>query len=172
MPEPIPVAWQSPIMPRSPSALSRHMGSGLLGLALGLAIAVPGVLWYKGRIDPLALAGLTTVDLGLAIAAPSSTAAVKVQGPVADVRRTIVAPVDVVRSSSPSAAPGEKVASAPSASWSPTAVPAPITAPREEPAAAPVAVLKPVPVEIVTSVAPPRRRRSSRKWRCLTMHDD
>ena len=154
MPEPIPVAWQSPIMPRSPSVLSRHMGSGLLGLALGLAITVPGVLWYKGRFDPMALAGLSAADLGLAIAAPSGGMAVKVQQPVVDVRRTAVAPIDVVRSVVPSAAPGERLASAPSAS-SPTQSVPPAAMPREEPAAAPVAVLKPAPVDVVTSVAPP-----------------
>jgi hypothetical protein len=155
MPEPIPVAWQSPIMPRSPSVLSRHMGSGLLGLALGLAITVPGVLWYKGRFDPMALAGLSAADLGLAIAAPSGGMAVKVQQPVVDVRRTAVAPIDVVRSVVPSAAPGETLASAPSASSPTQSVPPPAAMPREEPAAAPVAVLKPTPVDVVTSVASP-----------------
>lgn len=158
MPEPIPVAWQSPIMPRSPSVLSRHMGSGLFGLALGLAIAVPGVLWYKGRFDPMALAGLSAADLGLAIAAPSGGMAVKVQEPVVDVRRTVVAPIDVVRSVVPSAAPGERLASAPNASSPPQShspSPLPAATPREEVVAAPVAVLKPAPVEVVTSVAPP-----------------
>jgi hypothetical protein len=147
MPEPIPVAWQSPIMPRSPSALSRHVGSGLLGLALGLAITVPSVLWYKGRFDPMALAGLTAADLGLAIAAPSGTAAVKAQEPAVDVRRAVVAVV-------PSAAPGDTLESTPSVSTPPKATPPPIVAPREEPAVPPVAVLKPAPVEVVAPVAP------------------
>jgi hypothetical protein len=156
MPEPIPVAWQSPIMPRSPSALSRHMGSGLLGLALGLAITVPGVLWYKGRFDPMALAGLSAADLGLAIAAPSGGVAAKAPEPVVDVRRTVVAPIDVVRSVVPSAAPGQTLASAPSAPSAPQSAPPPPAAmPREEPSPAPVAVLKPAPMEVVTSVAPP-----------------
>ncbi len=146
MPEPIPVAWQSPIMPRSPSALSRHMGGALLGLVLGLAIAVPGVLWYKGRFDPMALAGLTAADLGLAVAAPSNVAAVKEREPVAEVRRTVVAPV----------APVDVVGSiVPSASSQPRAAPTPIAVPREEPAKVPVAELKPVPVEIINPVVPP-----------------
>lgn len=155
MPEPIPVAWQSPVMPRPPSALSRHMGSGLLGLALGLVIAVPGVLWYKGRIDPLALAGFTAGDLGLAVAAPSSSAAVKIREPVTDVPRTVAVRVDDVRPVVPSAAPAEKAASTPSESSRTAVASAPAEAKREEPAAAPVAVLKPAPVEVITSVAPP-----------------
>jgi hypothetical protein len=155
MPEPIPVAWQSPVMPRSPSALSRHMGSGLLGLALGLVIAVPGVLWYKGRIDPLALAGFTTGDLGLAVAAPSSTAAVKIREPVTDVQRAVAAPADDARPGVPGAAVGEKVASVPSDTFATTAAPAPAEARREEPAAVPAPILKPAPVEVITSVAPP-----------------
>jgi hypothetical protein len=156
MPEPIPVAWQSPVMPRSPSALSRHMGSGLMGLALGLVIAVPGVLWYKGRIDPLALAGFTAGDLGLAVAAPSSTAAVKIREPVTDVQRTVAVRVEDARPVAPSApAEREKVASAPSDTTSMTVTPAPAEAKRDEPAPAPVAVLKPAPVEVITSVAPP-----------------
>jgi hypothetical protein len=158
MPEPIPVGWQSPIMPRSASALSRHAGSALLGLVLGLAIAVPGVLWYKGRIDPLAFAGLSSSDLGLAVAAPSAGTAVKVQEPVVVVRRTTVAPVEVVRPVEPSAATGENVASASSKSSPPNVAPAPpkppVAVPREETAAAPVAVLKPVPVEVVAPAAP------------------
>jgi hypothetical protein len=158
MPEPIPIAWQSPIMPRSPSALSRHMGSALLGLVFGLAVAVPGVLWYKGRIDPLAFAGLSASDLGLAVAAPSGGTAVKVYEPVVVVRRTTVAPVEVVRSVEPIAATGENVASAPSDLSPPSAAPTPptppVTVPREEPAAAPVAALKPVPVEVAPAAAP------------------
>jgi len=154
MPEPIPAAWQSPIMPRSPSALSRHMGSALLGLVLGLAIAVPGVLWYKGRFDPMALAGLTASDLGLAVAAPSSVAAVKEREPVAEVRRTVVAPVDVARTVEPTAATSEQVATAPSALSPPSAAPSAIVETREAPAVAPVAVLKPVPVEIINPVVP------------------
>ena len=159
MPEPIPVGWQSPIMPRSASALSRHAGSALLGLVLGLAIAVPGVLWYKGRIDPLAFAGLSSSDLGLAVAAPSAGTAVKVHEPVVVVRRTTVAPVEVVRPVEPNAATGENVASAPSVSSPPSAAPAPptppVSVPREEPAAPPVAVLKPAPVEAVAPKPPP-----------------
>ena len=155
MPEPIPVAWQSPVMPRSPSALSRHMGSALLGLVLGLAITVPGVLWYKGRFDPMALAGLTAADLGLAVAAPSGAAAVREREAVAEVRRTVVAPVDVVRSVGPSVAPAETLASAPVPSSPPRAETPPIAMPREGPAMAPVAVAKPVPVEIINPVAPP-----------------
>lgn len=156
MPQPIPVAWQSPVMPRSPSALSRHMGSGLLGLALGLAITVPGVLWYKGRIDPMAMVGLSASDLGLAVAAPSKPPVVEERQAVAEVRRTVVAPVDVVRSVVPSAATSEKVEPVATASAPPSPPPAPVVVPREEPAPAPVAVLKPVPSEIVTSIAPPQ----------------
>ena len=158
MPEPIPVAWQSPIMPRSPSALSRHTGSALLGLVLGLAVAVPGVLWYKGRIDPIAFAGLSASDLGLAVAAPSAGTTVKVHEPVVVVRRTTVAPVEVARPVEPIAETAEKVASAPSESSPPSAAPAPptppVTMPREEPVAAPAVVLTPVPVEVVAPVAP------------------
>jgi hypothetical protein len=160
MPEPIPVAWQSPIMPRSPSALSRHAGSALLGLVLGLAVAVPGVLWYKGRIDPVAFAGLSASDLGLAVAAPSAGNAIKVNEPVVVVRRSMVAPVEVARSIEPSAATGERIASAPSESSPQRAAPTPappvppVTVPREETAAAPVVVLKPVPVEVIAPVAP------------------
>jgi hypothetical protein len=156
MPEPIPVAWQSPVMPRSPSMLSRHMGSGVLGLALGLAIAVPGVLWYKGRFDPMALAGLSAADLGLAIAAPSGGMAAKSPEPVVDVRRTVVAPIDVVPTVAPSAAPVQTLASAPATSAPLQSSEPPVTTtPRQETVAAPVAVLQPAPMEVVTSVAPP-----------------
>ena len=156
MPEPIPVAWQSPVMPRSPSMLYRHMGSGVLGLALGLAIAVPGVLWYKGRFDPMALAGLSAADLGLAIAAPSGGMAAKSPEPVVDVRRTVVAPIDVVPTVAPSAAPVQTLASAPATSAPLQSSEPPVTTtPRQETVAAPVAVLQPAPMEVVTSVAPP-----------------
>lgn len=168
MPQPIPASWQSPVMPRSPSALARHVTGGLLGLAVGLAIAVPGVLWYKGRIDPLALVGLTASDLGLAIAAPSDTSASKARAPAVETKRTAVAPVDVVRGPVPSVAttprevPAVNVASVPREApvLTPAPMPAPIVsvspppkteAPRVETPPPAAAVVKPAPVE----VAPP-----------------
>lgn len=156
MPEPIPVGWQSPVMPRSPSALSRHMGSGIMGLALGLAITVPGVLWYKGRIDPMAMVGLSAADLGLAVAAPSTRPAVEERQAVAEVRRTVVTPVEAERAVTPSAASEERVAAVQAAPAPASEPPPPAAAPREEAAQVPVTVLRPAPVEIVTTIAPPQ----------------
>lgn len=165
MPEPIPTSWQSPIMPEPPSALLRHLTSGVLGLTIGLAIAVPGVLWYKGRIDPLAMAGFSAADLGRAFAAPSGGAGTKTREQAIDVPRAATVKVDIAASPAPSDPPLQKVVAAPSppppARTEPvsraTPAPPPLAVPRYEPTPAPVVAARPAPVEIVTTVpvAPP-----------------
>ncbi len=172
MPEPIPTSWQSPIMPEPPSAVMRHVGSGLLGLTIGLAIAVPGVLWYKGRIDPLALAGITAADLGRAFASSSGTSNIKARDPAIDAPRAAtvkvdIAPLAVKPVPERNEVPPQRIAVAPSAPppvrtesvarVAPAPAPSPLPVPRYEPTPAPIVAAKPPPVEIITTtpVAPP-----------------
>ena len=103
MPEPMPISWLSPVKPQPPSVIVRNLSSGALGLAVGLTLAVPLVLWQKGRIDPVgAVAGIAS-NFGFAAAAPATTAtaAIEVRAPVAEtpraVPRTLTVPVETVR---------------------------------------------------------------------------
>jgi hypothetical protein len=165
MPEPIPTSWQSPVMPEPPSAVMRHVSGGLMGLTLGLVIAVPGVLWYKGRIDPLAYVGMTAADLGRAVAAPSMMPGMKHREPVvAETPRAATAKVDVVPPAPPVEAPPQKVASVPVSApqtatspapyVAPAPAPPPLVVPRYETSPSPLTMVKPVPVEIITTTAP------------------
>lgn len=143
MPEPMPTAWLSPVRPQPPSALLRHVSGGLLGLTLGLTIAVPTVLWHKGRLDPLAFVGLTASDLGMAIAAPTMTTSVRAREPVVEAPRaaTVTVPVDVVRPSAP-----------------PVVASIPETPPvRGNQTASSMVVLQPPPVEVVPPKPEPPR---------------
>jgi len=158
MPEPMPTSWLSPVKPQPPSALMRQLGSGLLGLTLGLALTVPAVLWHKGRIDPLIVLGWTAADLGLAIAAPASTASAKAREAstgvpgtlLADTPRAASITVDIARSPIP-AEPA-----APSASV--TAVAAVTdSAPRDNPSAGTMVVLQPPPVYVAPPTPEPPR---------------
>lgn len=176
MPEPIPTSWQSPIMPDPPSAALRHLTGGVLGLAFGLAIAVPGVLWYKGRIDPVAMTGISVADLGRAFASTAGIASHKVRDAVTDAPRAALVKVDVAPmpvTSAPATpapvmpmtreTPPQQVAAAPViappartepvARVAPAPAPPPIAVPRYEPAPSPVVVAKPAPVEVI--VPPP-----------------
>lgn len=136
MPEPMPASWLSPIKPQPPSAILRHITGAALGLSVGLALAVPLVLWQKGRIDPVGSVIQVAANFGLAVAAPSTSASVVTEArkPVAVMPRTAPPPATV------------------------TTVPGTIMVPvevarqeRQEPAAATassaVAVLQPVAVE-------------------------
>jgi hypothetical protein len=161
MPEPIPTSWQSPIMPDPPSAVMRHLTSGVLGLAIGLAIAVPGVLWYKGRIDPLALAGITAADLGRAFASSGSAnfkaRDAAVESPRAAMVKVDIAPVPEKVSPARSETVPQNVAAAPTAPVARvTPTPPPLAVPRYEPTPTPVTVARPTPSDIVTTtpVAP------------------
>src|SRR5690606_26051999 len=99
MPEPIPTSWQSPVMPEPPSAVMRHMGSRLLGLPVGLAIVVPGVLWHKGRIDPQTFIEVTMADLGRAFASTSGAGAINGRRAEADAPRAAIVRVEEIRPS-------------------------------------------------------------------------
>jgi len=125
MPEPMPISWLSPFKPQPPSAMLRHLSGAALGLTVGLAIAVPAVLWQKGRIDPMGSATNIAANFGLAAAAPTAAVVVEVvRGPDIEASRTL-----------------------------PRTVKVPIEAVRPaEPASASVAVLKPVPVEVPPAV--------------------
>ncbi len=124
MPEPMPISWLSPVRPQPPSALVRHLSSAALGLTVGLAIAVPAVLWQKGRIDPVRSVANIAANFGLASAAPTAAVVTQVREPAAAAEvprvtpRTVLAPVEVGRPA----------------------------APEQATSAAAVAVLKPVPV--------------------------
>jgi hypothetical protein len=139
MPEPMPSAWLSPVKPAPPSTFLRHLGGVLMGLTVGLAIAVPGVLWHKGRIDPLAMIGMATSELGIAVAAPVA-ATVKVAAPVAEAPpRVARVPVEVARDATPVIAP-------PSTPTKVATAPEPIS--RATPTASTMVVLQPAPVEV------------------------
>jgi hypothetical protein len=101
MPEPMPISWLSPVRPQPPSAIVRHLSSAALGLTVGLAIAVPAVLWQKGRIDPVRSVANIAANFGLAAAAPTAAVVTEVREPAAEVPRvmprTVTVPVEVVR---------------------------------------------------------------------------
>lgn len=73
MPEPMPASWLSPVQPQPPSAVMRHLSSAALGLTVGLVLAVPAVLWQKGRIDPMASFAHVAANFGLAAASPKAS---------------------------------------------------------------------------------------------------
>jgi hypothetical protein len=121
MPEPMPISWLSPFKPQPPSAILRHLSGAALGLTVGLAIAVPAVLWQKGRIDPLGSVSNIAANFGLATAAPTAAVVAEVaRGPDVELSRVI-----------------PRTATVPIEAVSPA-----------EPASASVAALKPAPVEV------------------------
>ncbi|MFN3744601.1 MAG: hypothetical protein ACK4TL_07850 [Hyphomicrobiaceae bacterium] len=128
MPEPMPLSWLSPVRPQPPSALVRHLGSAALGLTVGLAIAVPAVLWQKGRIDPVRSVANVAANFGLASAAPTAAVVTEVReaAPAAEAprvtRRAVVAPVEVARP----AVKEQATASAAVAVLKPAPVPPPV----------------------------------------------
>lgn len=135
MPEPMPISWLSPVKPQPPSALIRHVTGAVLGLTVGLTIAVPAVLWQKGRIDPVGSIAQIAANFGLAEAAPKAVVMTEVREPA--VREPAV---EVVRAVPHSVAPAEIAR--------PTSVPASVIVsvpPASEPAS--VAALKPAVVE-------------------------
>lgn len=167
MPEPIPTSWQSPTIPEPPSAVMRHLTSGFMGLTLGLALAVPGVLWYKGRIDPLALAGITAADLGRAFASPSGTSSHKSRDTAVESPRAALVKVDIApvpdkmlpekSERSPHLVAAAPPVFAPARTEAVTPAPPPLAVPRYEPTPGPVAAAKPAPIDVITTapVAPP-----------------
>lgn len=108
MPEPMPISWLSPVKPQPTSAMIRHLSGAALGLTVGLAIAVPAVLWQKGRIDPIGSLANIAANFGLAEAAPKAApkAAVmtEMRAPAVEVvravPRSVAAPVEVTRPAS------------------------------------------------------------------------
>lgn len=141
MPEPMPISWLSPVKPQPPSALLRHVTGAALGLTVGLAIAVPAVLWQKGRIDPVGSIVEIAANFGLAEAATKAAVMTEVREPAA--REPAV---EVVRAVPRSVAPAEVAR--------PTSVPASVIVsvpPAAEPAS--VAALKPAVVEAVPAQA-------------------
>ena len=121
MPEPMPISWLSPVTPKPQGVLLRHVGGGALGLAMGLALLVPIVLWQKGRIDPAGSATRIATTFGLAAAAPPAAPEAVRRETSTGVPRTVKVPVEVIN-------------------------PVPTA-----PVSASVAVIKPVPVEVVTA---------------------
>ena len=99
MPEPMPISWLSPVKPQPPNAIMRHLSGAALGLTVGLAIAVPAVLWQKGRIDPIGSLSHIAANFGLAEAAPKASSMTKVRAPAVEVvravPRSVEAPVTV-----------------------------------------------------------------------------
>jgi hypothetical protein len=141
MPEPMPISWLSPVKPQPPSAVLRHLSGAALGLTVGLALAVPAVLWQKGRIDPVASIAEIAANFGLAEAAPNDV-------PKATVMTEMRAPaVEVVRAVPRSVAAATEMTRPASVIVS---VP-----PAAEPAS--VAALKPAVVETVPAPAKPTR---------------
>jgi hypothetical protein len=59
------------------------MTGAALGLTVGLAIAVPAVLWQKGRIDPVGSLAQIAANFGLAEAAPKAAVMTEVREPAA-----------------------------------------------------------------------------------------
>lgn len=109
MPEPMPISWLSPVKPQPPSAMLRHLTGAALGLTVGLAIAVPVVLWQKGRIDPVGSIAEIAANFGLAEAAPKAAVMTEVREPaprepavevVRAVPRSVAVPVEATRPAS------------------------------------------------------------------------
>jgi hypothetical protein len=97
MPEPMPISWLSPIKPQPPSAMMRHATGAALGLTLGLVLAVPLVLWQKGRIDPVSSIAQMAANFGLAEAAPKAAVMTEVREPIAREPASREPAVEVVR---------------------------------------------------------------------------
>jgi len=131
MPEPMPASWLSPVQPQPPSAVMRHLSGAALGLTVGLALAVPAVLWQKGRIDPIGSFAQVAANFGLAAASPPKAAVMTTE--------TREPTVEVVRATPRSVAvPGVEVV-----------MPKPVVAsPEMIAASASVAALKPAVAEL------------------------
>lgn len=143
MPEPMPTSWLSPIQPQPPSAIMRHVTGAALGLTVGLVLAVPLVLWQKGRIDPVGSFTQLAANFGLAAASPTTSASVMtpVREPAAQPSRTM-----------PRTPPPQTAATpVPGTIMVPVEVPRPVAS---EPATASPAVAAVRPV-VVETVAPP-----------------
>lgn len=136
MPEPMPASWLSPVQPQPPSAVLRHVTGAALGLTVGLVLAVPLVLWQKGRIDPVATVSELAANFGLASAAPSTSASVMIP-----VREPVVQPSRVMPATPPPRAAA-------------TPVPGTIMAPVEV-ASAPAPAVAAVRPVVVETPAPP-----------------
>ncbi len=145
MPEPMPISWLSPVRPQPPSAIMRHVTGAALGLTVGLTLAVPLVLWQKGRIDPVGSITQVAANFGLAVAAPSTAASV-----VVEVRQPVAEPPRGLPNTTP---PRVTSTAVPGTIMVPVEVvrPAP-QMPVAEPAPTAVAVLQPVAVEATTPV--------------------
>jgi hypothetical protein len=87
----------------------RHLTGAALGLTLGLVLAVPAVLWQKGRIDPVGPLIEIAANFGLAEAAPKAAVMTEISEPapreptvevVRSVPRSVVAPSEMTRQSS------------------------------------------------------------------------
>ena len=111
MPEPMPISWLSPVKPQPPSAMMRHFTGAALGLTVGLALAVPAVLWQKGRIDPVSYIADMAANFGLAEAAPKAAVMTEVREPAARepavevvraVPRSVAPPMEMTRPASSS----------------------------------------------------------------------
>ncbi len=89
MPEPMPMSWLSPIQPQPQGAMMRHLSGAALGLTVGLVLAVPAVLWTKGRIDPVGSVAQIAANFGLAAASPKAAVMTEVREPVVEVVRTV-----------------------------------------------------------------------------------
>ena len=89
MPEPMPMSWLSPIQPQPQGAMMRHLSGAALGLTVGLVLAVPAVLWQKGRIDPVGSVAQIAANFGLAAASPKAAVMTEVREPVVDIVRTV-----------------------------------------------------------------------------------
>jgi hypothetical protein len=89
MPEPMPISWLSPIQPQPQGAMMRHLSGAALGLTVGLVLAVPAVLWQKGRIDPVGSVAQIAANFGLAAASPKAAVMTEVREPVVEVVRTV-----------------------------------------------------------------------------------
>ncbi len=142
MPEPMPISWLSPIKPQPPSAIMRHLSGAALGLTVGLAIAVPAVLWQKGQFDPVGSLANIAANVGLAVAAPTTSASV-----LTEVRAPVRAPVaEPPRATPPTAPPRVTSTAVPGTIMVPVEVVRP-SAPEPVTASASVAVLQPAAIE-------------------------
>ena len=128
MPEPMPASWLSPVQPQPPSAAMRQLTGAALGLTLGLAIAVPAVLWQKGRIDPISTFAHVAENFGLAAASPKAAVmTTETREPTVEVvratpRAVAVPGVEVVMPKPVAASPEMIAASASVATLKPAAV--------------------------------------------------
>jgi hypothetical protein len=86
--------------------MMRHLSGAALGLTVGLVLAVPLVLWQKGRIDPVGSLAQMAANFGLAEAAPKAAVMTEVREPVARepavevvraVPRSVTVPLEMTR---------------------------------------------------------------------------